>query len=63
MARRYGSHDAVVGWQTDNELCCHDTALSASDTARNGFQEWCRERYETIDALNSAWGNVFWSME
>ena len=63
MARRYGSHDSVVGWQTDNELCCHDTALSASDVARSGFQVWCRERYETIDALNTAWGNVFWSME
>jgi beta-galactosidase len=63
MARRYGSHDAVVGWQTDNELCCHGTALSASVAAQTGFQEWCHERYSTIDDLNSAWGNVFWSME
>lgn len=63
VARRYGANDAVVGWQTDNELCCHDTALSASDAARTGFQEWCRKRYTRIDALNAAWGNVFWSME
>jgi len=63
MAIRYGSHDAVVGWQTDNELCCHDTTLSASDAARTAFQHWCREQYTTIDALNTAWGNVFWSME
>jgi beta-galactosidase len=63
MARRYGSHDAVVGWQTDNELCCHDTTLSASNAARTGFQDWCRNRYTDIDALNTAWGNVFWSME
>jgi len=63
VARRYGKHAGVVGWQTDNELCCHDTAPSASEAARRGFQAWCREKYQTIDALNSAWGNVFWSME
>ena len=63
VARRYGRHKDVVGWQTDNELCCHDTALSASDAALAGFRSWCRQRYGTIDALNTAWGNVFWSME
>ncbi|MBT8095624.1 MAG: beta-galactosidase, partial [Woeseia sp.] len=63
MAKRYGGHDAVVGWQTDNELCCHDTTLSASDVAREAFQDWCSEQYSTIEALNAAWGNVFWSME
>ena len=63
LAKRYGAHDAVVGWQTDNEFCCHDTALSGSTVARAAFQNWCREQYSTIDALNCAWGNVFWSME
>lgn len=63
LAKRYGEHPAVAGWQTDNELCCHDTALSASPAARDGFRAWCAARYDTIDALNTAWGNVFWSME
>ena len=63
LARRYGQHDGVVGWQTDNELCCHDTSLSGSAVARSGFQNWCRKRYGAIDTLNNAWGNVFWSME
>lgn len=63
LAKRYGDHDGVVGWQTDNELCCHDTALSGSVLAREAFQNWCRQRYSTIDKLNSDWGNVFWSME
>ena len=63
MARRYGQHPAVIGWQIDNELCCHDTALSGSDVAQRAFQDWCRDRYTDIDALNDAWGNVFWSME
>lgn len=63
MARRYGSHPAVVGWQTDNEIGCHDTTPSASDSARAGFIDWCRQRYGTVDALNQAWGTIFWSME
>ena len=63
MAHRYGAHPHVAGWQTDNELCCHDTTLSASPAARDAFRIWCANRYATIEALNAAWGNVFWSME
>lgn len=63
LARRYGHDERIVGWQVDNELCCHDTAHSASAAARVAFQHWCQQRYGTIDALNEAWGNVFWSME
>jgi beta-galactosidase len=63
MAERYGRHPSIVAWQTDNELGCHDTVPSYSDAARARFQAWLRQRYERIDALNDAWGNVFWSME
>ena len=63
MAERYGGNAYVAGWQTDNELCCHDTTLSASPAARDKFRAWCESRYGDIDALNAAWGNVFWSME
>ncbi len=63
MAQRYGQNAHVVGWQTDNELCCHDTTLSASTAARDAFRQWCQQRYGDIDVLNRAWGNVFWSME
>jgi beta-galactosidase len=63
MAKRYGRHASVVAWQTDNELGCHETVPSYSGAALARFQAWLRHRYETIDALNEAWGNVFWSME
>lgn len=63
LATRYGAHRGVVGWQTDNELCCHDTTLSGSATALRGFQSWCRDRYQSIEQLNNDWGNVFWSMD
>ena len=63
IARRYGDNPHVIGWQTDNELCCHDTAASGSAAARAGFRTWCEARYGSIAALNTAWGNVFWSMD
>ena len=63
VAERYGAHPAVHAWQTDNEYGCHDTAISYCQAAQYGFQQWLADRYQTITALNNAWGNVFWSME
>ena len=69
LAKRYGGNSHVAAWQTDNEYGCHDTVISYSDAARQAFQSWLRARYPgaandgDIDALNRAWGNVFWSME
>lgn len=63
VAERYGRNRHVAAWQTDNEYGCHDTIISYSDAARSAFQVWLEQRYGTIDALNRAWGNVFWSME
>ncbi len=63
MAQRYGEHPAVTMWQTDNEFGCHDTVLSYSDAAAAAFRAWLEDRYKDVEALNKAWGNVFWSME
>ncbi|QUL37833.1 beta-galactosidase [Erythrobacter sp. JK5] len=63
LAERYGEHPAIAAWQTDNEYGCHDTVLSFSEAAAVRFREWLARRYTTIDALNTAWGNAFWSME
>jgi beta-galactosidase len=63
VAERYGAHEAVHAWQTDNEYGCHDTVVSYSANAVRRFRLWCQQRYRTIEALNEAWGNVFWSME
>jgi beta-galactosidase len=61
MAERYGRADAVSAWQTDNEYGCHDTVLSYSLAARLAFRRWLAQRYTSIEALNRAWGTVFWS--
>ena len=63
LAERYGRHEAVAGWQIDNEFGCHDTVLSYGRHDLAAFQEWLRHRYQDPSRLNEAWGNVFWSME
>ncbi|WP_341862775.1 beta-galactosidase [Gymnodinialimonas sp. 57CJ19] len=61
LAERFGPK--VDAWQTDNEYGCHDTIYSYSDPARVAFRDWLAQTYQSTDALNRAWGNVFWSMD
>jgi beta-galactosidase len=63
LARRYGTHPSLAGWQTDNEYGCHDTVLSYGPQDLTAFRRWLRHTYQTPEQLNEAWGNVFWSME
>ncbi len=63
MAERYGHNPHVAAWQTDNEYACHSTTLSYSDAARTAFRNWLAQKYQSPEALNRAWGNLFWSME
>lgn len=61
MAERYAPHPAVIGWQIDNEFGCHDTARCYCDTCQAAFRVWLQQRYGSLEALNRAWGTVFWS--
>ncbi|WP_226689455.1 beta-galactosidase [Ruegeria arenilitoris] len=63
MGERYGRNPHVAAWQIDNEYGCHDTTVSYSQPALREFQPWLADQYGSVDALNAAWGNVFWSME
>ncbi len=63
LAKRYGKNGHVAAWQTDNEYGCHDTTLSYSAAATQAFRNWLAQKYQSPDALNRAWGNVFWSMD
>lgn len=60
VASHYASHPAIVGWQIDNELNCEtDEFYSASDSL--AFREFLQEKYESLDALNEAWGTIVWN--
>ncbi len=61
LAGRYGHDERIIGWQIDNEFGDHDTGRCYCDVCAAGFREWLRARYGTMEALNEAWGGVFWS--
>ncbi len=62
LARRYGDHPSVIGWQIDNEPS-HYGIYDYSENAQRKFRLWLEGKYGTIDALNRTWGNAFWSQE
>lgn len=60
MADHYNDHPAVIGWQIDNELNCEvNTFYAEADHA--AFRMWLQEKYNSLNALNKAWGTVFWN--
>lgn len=57
LATRYCSHPAIKLWHISNEFggyCYCDLCMAA-------FQDWLKERYQTLDNLNHAWWAHFWS--
>lgn len=61
LVERYGRHEAVEAWQVDNEPGNHGSAWCWCDASERAFRGWLERRYGTIEALNEAWGTVFWS--
>ncbi len=59
MAEHYATHPNVVAWQIDNEfgVRCY------CDVCAGRFRRWLAARYGSLQALNRAWGTVFWSHE
>lgn len=57
LAERYASHPALAMWHIGNEYHAH-CFCGLCDQA---FVRWLQLRYVTLDALNDAWGTLFWS--
>ena len=60
MAEHCKGNPYVVAWHVSNEYGCHNR-FDYSEDAEHAFQQWCEERYGTIDAVNDAWGTAFWA--
>ncbi len=58
LARHFGDHPSVVGWQIDNE---YGHAFDQSENTHKAFRGWLQKKYTTIEGLNAAWGNQFWN--
>ncbi|MBR6557260.1 MAG: beta-galactosidase [Clostridia bacterium] len=62
MVKHFCGCKNVIGWQIDNELNCHRNE-SYAETDDAAFRVWLEKKYGTVEALNKAWGNRFWSLE
>lgn len=57
LAERYASNPNVILWHLSNEYSgeCH------CELCQQAFREWLKNKYKTLDSLNEAWWNRFWS--
>lgn len=57
IAERYAGHASLVAWHIGNE---YGGACYCGNCA-NGFRDWLRDRYTSLERLNKAWNATFWS--
>ena len=60
LARHAIGHPALSLWHIDNEYACHYSECFC-DVSVAEFRRWLRQRYQSIEKLNDAWGTAFWS--
>ena len=59
MTKHYADHPALLAFGIDNES--GDGQISYSETARQRFIAWLKNKYVTVDNLNKAWAGQRWS--
>lgn len=59
MTKRYVDHPALLAFGVDNES--GDGRISFSETARQRFIAWLKNKYTTLEDLNEAWATQRWS--
>lgn len=60
IVERYKDHPAVIGWQLHNEP---GLLIDYSPDVFEGFKDYLRNKYKTVENLNKQWGLVYWSHE
>ncbi len=61
LGKRFGHDPRVWGWQLDNELSHYGKEPCFCDECQLKFRAWLKNKYGTIEKLNTDWGNAFWS--
>lgn len=59
LADRYGNHPALAMWHVHNEYGVPVSACYCDSCAAH-FRRWLEATYETVGAVNEAWGTAFW---
>ena len=59
ITKRYAKHPALVAFGIDNES--GDGPISYSETAKQRFIVWLKNKYSNINNINKAWATQRWS--
>lgn len=59
ISKKYGKHPALIAFGIDNES--GDGPISYSETVRQRFIIWLKDKYKNTDYLNMAWATQRWS--
>jgi beta-galactosidase len=59
MTKQYANHPALLAFGIDNES--GDGQISYSETARQRFITWLKNKYSNLDNLNKTWATQRWS--
>lgn len=60
LVSHYKDEKQIISWQIDNELGHEGSDMCYCDECHHQFQQYLREKYETIQELNLRWGTIFW---
>lgn len=62
LSKRFGRHKAVLLWHISNELGGNfSDGACYCEQCQQAFRGWLKQKYKTLEALNHAWWNRFWS--
>jgi beta-galactosidase len=60
LVEHYREEQAIVAWQIDNEFGHEGSDMCYCEQCHEKFQQFLKDKYKTIDALNEAYGTIFW---
>ncbi len=56
MAKRYKDYPGLIGWHVANEYGTY----CYCDTCQKKFRVWLKEKYGSLEVLNTKWNTAFW---
>ncbi|MGW6055627.1 beta-galactosidase [Streptomyces sp. NPDC055189] len=59
LAHRYAGHPALAMWHVHNEFGVPVSACYCQSCAAH-FRRWLQTAYDSVEAVNEAWGTAFW---
>ncbi len=62
MAKVFGAHKGIIGWQIDNEIFPYGDGCYCPQ-CKAAFRDYLENKFGSVENLNKAWGMVRWSLD